>query len=112
MKKVLPLIFIPLLSFGQVPADKQKHFFVGGGIGIITSEIVTNITHDRRTGTYAGIAMAAGIGLLKEIADSREANNRFDGVDLAATALGGAMFSISIDIFANKKPLTRGAISY
>lgn len=63
--------------------DKQLHFTVSAALGVAAY----SHTHDRAKAF--GWAMVPGI--LKEIADSQQDDNRFSGKDLAWDALGAAV---------------------
>lgn len=104
MKKLLPLLLFPLLSYGQIAQDKQKHFIVGAGISAVTYEITYTKTGNRSKAILYSVLSSAIIGTAKEIADSRNGRTGFDTKDLAATVGGGIAGTVVIDIFANKKP--------
>ena len=103
-KKVLPLLLSPLLAFGQLESDKQKHYMIGAGVGAVTYTLTYSKTKNKSKAVIASLISSYGIGTIKEVLDSREKGNRFDSGDLLMTGMGGASFCITVDIFANKKP--------
>lgn len=104
MKKLFPLLLFPLLCYGQIAVDKQQHFMVGGMIAGATYQITYTKTGNRSKALLYSVLSSAIIGTAKELADSRQVNDRFDPKDLAATVGGGIAGTVVIDIFANKKP--------
>jgi len=104
MKKLFPLLLFPLLTFGQIPQDKQKHFIVGAGISAVTYEITYTKTRNRNKAFWYSTLSSLIVGTAKELADSRQTNDRFDPKDLAATVGGGVTAGITINILTNKKP--------
>ena len=65
-----------------VEADKKLHFFGGLVIGASTT-----VMKDRRTGILVG----CGVGLLKEMLDTRSNKHTADPMDFAYTCLGAVL---------------------
>ena len=113
MKKAL--FFISVITFlsatGQTIIDKEfwkkSHAREGHCVGVFTISTVTytylsiNKKH-RNLSEFQKrlISFSAGmfVGILKEIGDSMEPNNRFCWGDMQANALGGAAFQVAVTI--------------
>lgn len=65
--------------------DKTQHAIAGAAIG-------SAMTLGTKSAAY-GCAAAAGVGALKEVADSRSANHTASFKDFAVTALAGCLAS-------------------
>lgn len=84
-----------LASFGaqaEIRKDLQLHFVTSAGLAAAALPVFRD--NPNRFWYSAGTAFA--VGVVKELADSRQSNNFFDSKDLAADALGalaGAYFS-------------------
>ena len=102
--KLVTLLFFPILTFGQIPQDKQKHFFVGAGIGAVAYAVTYSQTHNKTKAATFSIISSFAAGTIKELIDMKNPNNFFDTGDLVMTGLGGIAFNITIDLKPNKKP--------
>jgi len=69
------------------------HYGGGAVIGLVVGQIAVERgwAHPR----LWAIGSAIGVGILKEVADSRQKGNRFDPMDAAATGLGGLTVSFA-----------------
>ncbi|MGI2027830.1 hypothetical protein [Endozoicomonas acroporae] len=89
------------MSSNSIDKDKKKHFGVSVVLGAASEFGLRqlDIANDSRWGR---IALATGIGMipgiLKEISDSREKNNKFDKQDLVADALGSLTGAVLSDL--------------
>lgn len=82
--------------------DKQAHYFAGGFVSAVTYNFAYEEIGDRKKALLLSIGSALLVGTIKEIADSQEQNNYFDGKDLLATGLGGLSIGLTFDLI-NKK---------
>jgi len=100
------LLLIPTLSYSQLLTeyDKQYHFAAGAFVSAGTYTLVYAKTKSKKKALIYSVASSILIGTLKEIADSREKGNRFDGRDLLATTYGGLSIGVTFNIFTKKKP--------
>jgi|TARA_R100001463_G_scaffold44521_1_gene92467 uncharacterized membrane protein len=96
------IISMVVTSMKAQDIDKKAHYFAGGFVGAITYNFVYEETQDRNKALLSSIASALLVGTIKEIADSQEQNNYFDGKDLLATGLGGLSIGLTFDLI-NKK---------
>ena len=107
MKKLLLLLLmlIPFLSNAQLltEEDKQMHFAAGAITSILVYDYVYRRTDSKKKALVYSIASSILVGTLKEVVDSREKGNRFDGRDLLATTYGGITFSVTFNILTKKK---------
>ena len=79
--------------------DKTQHAIAGAAIG----SAVTLVTK----GAAYGCAAAAGVGALKELADSRSASHTTSFKDFAVTALAGCLASKAAGLI-----VVPGAVTY
>ena len=100
------LLLIPTLSYSQLLTeyDKQYHFAAGAFVSAATYTLVYAKTKNKKKALIYSVASSILIGTLKEISDSREQGNRFDGRDLLATTYGGIAIGVTFNIFTKKKP--------
>ena len=110
MKKVLLLLLaIPTMSSltaqkYSFTSDKQLHALGGGILGTVGYVTTYDLTEGNRFVSYlGGVGSAGTVGLLKEIYDSREGGNGFNGADIAYTALGGLVSSVITDLIMSKQ---------
>jgi len=113
MKKAL--LFISVITFlsttGQTIIDKEfwkkSHSREGHCVGVFTISSATYAylsihKKHRNLSEFQKrlISFSAGmfVGVLKEIGDSMEPNNRFCWGDMQANALGGAAFQVAVTI--------------
>ncbi len=79
--------------------DKTKHFMVSAAVGTISGFYLEN--------KWKAFGVAMIPGLLKEVADSNDANNHFSSRDLVADALGAA-----VGVHVGHWILSRRGVSY
>ena len=107
MFKVLFLFFslIPSLVLGQLMTerDKQIHYAAGAFVSTVTYDIVYKKTKSRKKAFLYSITSSLIVGTLKELADSREINNKFDTRDLLATTYGGITIGLTLNLVSRKK---------
>lgn len=82
----------------EIPFDKQLHAVSGMFSSALGYEYVWNKTKDKKKSIMGGIATSLLLGTLKELSDSVQSGNRFDHKDLVATAIGGTIFTLTINI--------------
>jgi hypothetical protein len=77
----------------MIPQDKAMHFTVGFGLSLFIS-IISAGFHLFTQPTLGFICLGAATlaGLLKECFDKFYQKEKFDWIDAAVTALGGAIF--------------------
>jgi hypothetical protein len=77
----------------MIPQDKAMHFTVGFGLSLFIS-IISAGFHLFTQPTLGFICLGAATvaGLLKECYDKFYQKEKFDWIDAAVTALGGAIF--------------------
>ena len=66
--------------------DKIQHFGGGAVIGLVVGQIA--VERGWKHPKLWAIGSALGVGVLKEVADSRQKGNRFDPMDAAAVSKG------------------------
>ena len=93
-RSIIPILALLL----AVPAhaelknqDKWQHYGGGAVIGLVMGQVA--VENGWKHPKLWAIGSALGVGVLKEIADSRQKGNRFDPADAVATGLGG--FTVS-----------------
>jgi uncharacterized protein YfiM (DUF2279 family) len=84
---IILALALAIPSRAAVQKDKIQHFVGGSLISLVATSAAQQAgwKHPRAW----GIGAAVGVGLLKELADSRKGGTGFDPADLGATALGG-----------------------
>jgi len=87
-----------LLLLLEIPFDKQLHTVSGMFSSAVGYEYVWERTKDRKKSVIGGIATSILVGTLKELIDSKQSGNKFDHQDLVATAIGGTIFTLTINI--------------
>ena len=89
-----------LLLLLEIPFDKQLHTVSGMFSSAVGYEYVWERTKDKKKSIIGGIATAILVGTFKELADSKQVGNKFDHKDLVATAIGGTIFTLTINILS------------
>ncbi len=104
-KLIILLLLLPTLSFAQLltEEDKQMHFAAGAITSTLVYDYVYRKTESKKKALVYSITSAILVGTLKELVDSREVGNRFDGRDLLATTYGGITFGVTFNILTKKK---------
>jgi uncharacterized protein YfiM (DUF2279 family) len=106
---VRTLILLVLLT--TIPAsaqlltepDKKMHFAAGAFTSALGYAVAYEFTKDKDKAVLYGIGTAVLIGTLKEMSDSTQSGNYFDGRDLLATTYGGISVGITIDLIRQRK---------
>ena len=78
--------------------DKQTHMQVTAVIGFVASNIAYDVGYTEAEAFWIGVASALAIGLGKELLDSQSDGNKFDGEDMLANGIGGAIGSLPVFI--------------
>lgn len=106
MNRIFIIIFFSLSvlpMYGQIEADKVKHFAAGAISGFIGAKITDKISNkDPNWRIVGAFASSLLVGVAKEAYDEHKYRG-WDNGDLAATALGGVTVGITINIFSKKK---------
>lgn len=100
---IIILLFISSCNAQLVKKDKQFHLIAGTLISSIAYPIAYNETKNKTKATIYAFATSIAIGAIKESIDTQRPSNKFDINDLAYTALGGAVISITFNILDKKK---------
>ena len=108
-KLIILLLLLPTLSFAQLltEEDKQMHFAAGAITSTLVYDYVYNKTESKKKALVYSIGSSILVGTLKELVDSRQDGNRFDGRDLLATTYGGITLSLTFNILTKKKKRKR-----
>ena len=108
-KLIILLLLLPTLSFAQLltEEDKQMHFAAGAITSTLVYDYVYRKTESKKKALVYSIGSSILVGTIKEIVDSREVGNRFDGRDLLATTYGGITLSLTFNILTKKKKRKR-----
>ena len=90
--------------FGQLMTekDKQMHFTAGAIVSTVTYGVVYNKTKSRKKALLYSIISSVAVGALKELADSRKSDNKFDTRDLLATTYGGISIGVILNLVSRK----------
>ena len=89
---VLTCFSLSIQAVDLSESDKQKHFTLSSLIGIGTNQYLyhnTNLSTKKRIG-YT-ILLSNIPGVIKELNDDRESNNKFDKEDIKANLLGSLL---------------------
>ena len=99
------LSLLPTFMFGQLMTeeDKHLHFASGAIISQITYSVVYIKTKSKKKAFLYSISSPVVVGVLKELSDNLQPNNRFDPRDLLATAYGGITMGITLNLIIKKK---------
>jgi hypothetical protein len=105
MKRILIPTIILLSSYhalGQVTVDEQLHFGAGIVAGAAGGFVAHKISKGDKWWTIAGaVGTSLVAGVAKEAIDQAQ-DNDWDNRELAATALGGVVVGVTIEIFSGK----------
>ena len=71
--------------------DKYMHFAAGTGVSMLAGCVFHDITGDLNKSIKFSAASGLGVGLFKELYDSREGGSGFNTPDLLFTAAGAAL---------------------
>ena len=93
-KLILILLFLPLLSFGQMN-DKTKHKIAGHVISMGVGITVYKITDKPVLSFFSGVVASLLAGHIKEEYDLYQ-GRVYDKLDLAATVWGGTVGGVCI----------------
>lgn len=89
---VLLLFAIGVQALDLNEPDKQKHFTLSSVIAIGTNQYLYHNTNlNRNTRIWYTILLSNIPGVLKEIKDDTEPNNKFDQEDIKANLLGSIL---------------------
>tara|TARA_R110000851_G_scaffold147933_1_gene288008 strand:- start:23 stop:307 length:285 start_codon:yes stop_codon:yes gene_type:complete len=91
--------------FGQLMTEKDKHlhFLSGVIVSQLTYSVVYIKTKNKKKAFLYSISSSVIVGILKELSDNRQPNNRFDSKDLLATTYGGITMGITLNLIIKKK---------
>ena len=102
MKKLLFILLISSVSYGQIARDKKLHFVAGALVSATTYDYVFRKTKSKKKAFIWSVASSVIAGLGKELLDQHNYGG-FDKADLLATAIGGVTATITINIFKKNK---------
>jgi hypothetical protein len=95
--KIIILLLICSLSYGQKMTDDTKHFIAGVGITITSSYVIHKITKRPFLSCISGLAIGVGTGLAKEyIYDRAMGKGVFNKQDYKNTAIGSVFGYMTI----------------
>jgi len=77
-------IVVSASAHAEVTYDKYLHF----GASAVIASGVTTLTAESPNRLWYGLGAGLAVGVAKEIADSKQAHNRFDAKDLWADVAG------------------------
>lgn len=83
--------------FSKIPQDKLLHFSLSGMITLFASHLCMRFCNTPYICINVGVGAGLTFGLLKEIIDSFEKDNKFDWNDILADVLGcisGALLAV------------------
>jgi len=99
MKLLIIMLFMPILTFGQlIEKDKQMHLLAGASFGGLAYEIAVQENVHTLLPT---VGLATFMGLVKETIDW-QTYGKFDVVDLAYTSLGSLVMWVILELFGRK----------
>ena len=101
--RLIVFMLMSSVCFSQIAHDKKQHYAAGVLTSSVTYAYVYTKTKNKKKAAIYSIISAVVVGSLKEAADSRQPNNRFDPNDLLATTLGGISVGITIQLFNKRK---------
>ena len=101
MRKLLFILLISSVSYGQIARDKKLHFVAGALVSATTYDYVFRKTKSKKKAFIWSVASSVISGLGKELLDQHNYNG-FDKADLLATAIGGVTATITINIFKKR----------
>ena len=99
---LLLLTTIPASAQLLTEPDKKMHFIAGAFTSALGYAVAYEFTQDKEKAVLYGIGTAILIGTIKEISDSTQSGNSFDGRDLLATTYGGISVGITIDLIRQR----------
>lgn len=88
MKKILILLFLPVIAMGQIQPDKVKHFVAGAVIGGTTQFLTYKATGNKNTAFLVGFGMGTLAGISKEIYDKKSGKGVPSKADAIYTSAG------------------------
>jgi len=99
----LPLTFLFTTSINAQTNDKVLHAAAGFGISAVTYTIVKSTTKNRKKALIWSFVTSTAAGIAKELIDSGEEGNKFDGLDALATTGGGIVGGFTMHLILNDK---------
>ncbi|MCO5724132.1 hypothetical protein [Robiginitalea marina] len=102
---LFPILFLfgSPLAIGQVTFDEKLHFGAGIVAGAAGGFVAHKISKGDKWWTIAGaVGTSLVAGVAKEAIDEAQ-DGDWDNRELAATALGGVVVGVTIEIFSGKK---------
>ena len=102
MKKLIFILLISSVTYGQIARDKKLHFVAGAVASAGTYDFVYKKTKSKKKAFIWGVVGSVLAGTAKELLDEHNYGG-FDKKDLLATAIGGVSASITINIFKKNK---------
>jgi len=88
MKKILILVFCPIVAMGQIQPDKVKHFVAGAVIGGTTQFLTYKATGNKNTAFLVGFGVGALAGVAKEVYDKKTGKGVPSTADAVYTSAG------------------------
>ena len=102
MRKLLFILLISSVSYGQIARDKKLHFACGAIISVATYDYVFKKTKSKKKAFIWSVTSSIIAGIGKELLDQYNYKG-FDKKDLLASSLGGLSASITINIFKRER---------
>lgn len=97
------VLFSSHLAMGQVTFDEKLHFGAGIVAGAAGGFVAHKISKGDKWWTIAGaVGTSLVAGVAKEAIDEAQ-DGDWDNRELAATALGGVVVGVTIEVFSGKK---------
>lgn len=99
----LLLVFLYSPTLNAQDNDKLLHAAAGFGISAVTYTVVKSTTKNRKKALIWSFVTSTAAGIAKELIDSGEEGNKFDGVDALATTGGGIIGGFTMHLILNDK---------
>jgi len=95
-KKIKAILIVLLFTTNvfAIDNDKKQHFIYSAGIASTTTAIAKHYGKSNLESYLYGVGFTVGIGVLKELADSRSKNHTADMEDVYADILGAVTGSL------------------
>jgi uncharacterized protein YfiM (DUF2279 family) len=85
---VVALLLVATARAENIEPDKQLHFEVSWGLSLLTYTAMQSNGESKKRSYWSAVGFTLLVGVVKELHDAGEPNNKFDKNDLAADTLG------------------------